>query len=43
MTFDLMLREPVRETLRKLEKRKKKEKEKEKKRKRRPTKVSMRQ
>jgi hypothetical protein len=38
-----MLREPVRETLRKLEKRKKKEKEKEKKRKRRPTKVSMRQ
>jgi hypothetical protein len=38
-----MLREPVRETLRKLEKRKKKEKEKEKKRKRRPTIVSMRQ
>jgi hypothetical protein len=38
-----MLREPVRETLRKLEKRKKKEKEKEKKRKRRHTIVSMRQ
>jgi hypothetical protein len=38
-----MLREQVRETLRKLEKGKKKEKEKEKKRKRRPTIVSMRQ